>query len=409
MDGKTTEMAYHATFPGIEKGPGLDKGLLPASELGEADQTYYRNDGRACFPSCSSFKSFDTNTDLLKHNHVPEPDRVMTGIYGDEWHPNLVTSTLPPQPHSITSAGSDVFSQCNDVANTKRLIAAHSPISTGSRAQTPFRTGSPFAARPVHDLDAMHEFDVLWPVKEPDHLSPRLSHQENAGEPATPKSISPKDAVWEYVESEGDGVCPLFAQDFSHFEVDSFSKTIATSNYVDAYFGSDISVKVHSKDQFSNMSSGTTPVAPGGNMPPSRDKLASTGADSGSYTCTYHGCSLRFQTPGLLKKHKRECHRKTPDLGAPRAHNFSMASSFLNTQAGPHRCDRINPGTGKPCNTVFSRPYDLTRHEDTIHNPHKQKVRCNLCMEEQIFSRADALTRHYRVCHPDTEVPSGSR
>jgi uncharacterized Zn-finger protein len=88
---------------------------------------------------------------------------------------------------------------------------------------------------------------------------------------------------------------------------------------------------------------------------------------------------------------------------------MGMTSSLLNSQAGPHRCDRINPSTGKPCNTVFSRPYDLTRHEDTIHNARKQKVRCDLCTEEKTFSRADALTRHYRVCHPDVELPGKHR
>ena len=79
-----------------------------------------------------------------------------------------------------------------------------------------------------------------------------------------------------------------------------------------------------------------------------------------------------------------------------------MTSAALrNTQNGPHKCERINPSTGKPCNTIFSRPYDLTRHEDTIHNARKQKVRCHLCTEEKTFSRNDALTRHFRVCHPD--------
>ena len=86
-----------------------------------------------------------------------------------------------------------------------------------------------------------------------------------------------------------------------------------------------------------------------------------------------------------------------------------MTSNLLNTQAGPHRCDRINPSTGKPCGTIFSRPYDLTRHEDTIHNARKLKVRCDLCTEEKTFSRADALTRHYRVCHPDVELPGKHR
>lgn len=65
------------------------------------------------------------------------------------------------------------------------------------------------------------------------------------------------------------------------------------------------------------------------------------------------------------------------------------------------QCERINPSTGKPCNTIFSRPYDLTRHEDTIHNARKQKVHCPLCTEEKTFSRSDALTRHLRVVHPE--------
>jgi uncharacterized Zn-finger protein len=80
------------------------------------------------------------------------------------------------------------------------------------------------------------------------------------------------------------------------------------------------------------------------------------------------------------------------------------------TQAGPHRCDRINPSTGKPCDTVFSRPYDLTRHEDTIHNMRKEKVHCHICPDgEKTFSRADALTRHFRVCHPEVEFPGKHR
>lgn len=71
-----------------------------------------------------------------------------------------------------------------------------------------------------------------------------------------------------------------------------------------------------------------------------------------------------------------------------------------------HECEKINPSTGKPCNTVFSRAYDLTRHEDTIHNSRKQKVRCQICMEEKTFSRRDALTRHMRVVHPDIDFPT---
>lgn len=126
-----------------------------------------------------------------------------------------------------------------------------------------------------------------------------------------------------------------------------------------------------------------------------------TSADTGTYTCTYHGCTLRFETPAKLQRHKREGHRNSAALITSGEEGGMTSVALRNTQNGPHKCERINPSTGKPCNTIFSRPYDLTRHEDTIHNARKQKVRCHLCTEEKTFSRNDALTRHFRVCHPE--------
>jgi hypothetical protein len=55
----------------------------------------------------------------------------------------------------------------------------------------------------------------------------------------------------------------------------------------------------------------------------------------------------------------------------------STGHTHLNIQAGPHKCERMNPHTGKVCYRQFSRPSDLTRHEHTIH--HKQQFPCNLC------------------------------
>jgi hypothetical protein len=130
-----------------------------------------------------------------------------------------------------------------------------------------------------------------------------------------------------------------------------------------------------------------------------------TSSDAGTYTCTYHGCTQRFETPAQLQKHKREGHRQISPASAPTAQSIALR----NSQAGPHKCERINPSTGKPCNSIFSRPYDLTRHEDTIHNARKQKVRCHLCTEEKTFSRNDALTRHMRVVHPDIDWPGKTR
>ncbi|KAL8987834.1 MAG: hypothetical protein Q9177_003005 [Variospora cf. flavescens] len=155
-----------------------------------------------------------------------------------------------------------------------------------------------------------------------------------------------------------------------------------------------------------------SPSSPG--IPRPSDAAAATG----SYTCTSANCTARFETAAKLQKHRREAHRSSPPrptAAAPTTSSTTTTSTSATTpssssaavnrnqQAGPHKCERINPSTGKPCNTIFSRSYDLTRHEDTIHNNRKQKVRCHLCTEEKTFSRNDALTRHMRVVHPEVD------
>ena len=154
---------------------------------------------------------------------------------------------------------------------------------------------------------------------------------------------------------------------------------------------------------------------------PILQRPSNTAADSGTYTCIGPSCSLRFDTAAKLQKHRRDAHPTSPPRTpstpyaptstshTPTSATFTNASSSSaanrNQQSGPHKCERTNPSTGKPCNTVFSRSYDLTRHEDTIHNGKKQKVRCRLCTEEKTFSRNDALTRHMRVVHPEVDFP----
>lgn len=177
-----------------------------------------------------------------------------------------------------------------------------------------------------------------------------------------------------------------------------------------------------------SMESSVSDLGPG---PSSQESLDSTTpqrpddvrANTGTYTCTYHGCTQRFDSHTSLQHHKRDFHRSQQQRdstsasvasstsprspGSPDESGSGMTSAAIlarNSQAGPHKCARINPSTGKPCNTIFSRPYDLTRHEDTIHNNRKQKVRCPLCREEKTFSRNDALTRHMRVVHPEVEA-----
>ncbi|KAF1954744.1 hypothetical protein CC80DRAFT_416864, partial [Byssothecium circinans] len=59
---------------------------------------------------------------------------------------------------------------------------------------------------------------------------------------------------------------------------------------------------------------------------------------------------------------------------------------------GPYKCERINLTIGKPCNTIFSRLYNLTCYKNTIYNMRKQKVHCVLCGKEKTFSRNNVLT-----------------
>jgi hypothetical protein len=121
-----------------------------------------------------------------------------------------------------------------------------------------------------------------------------------------------------------------------------------------------------------------------------------------TYTCTYQSCSERFDTHRELQMHKREKHRP-PNIRYHGTTTSSSSSTTIDTQSGPHNCMRINPGSGQRCSMTFSRPYDLTRHEDTIHNANKHKYRCPLCQDDKTFSRKDALTRHFHHVHPESE------
>ena len=136
---------------------------------------------------------------------------------------------------------------------------------------------------------------------------------------------------------------------------------------------------------------------------PSRQQLTqqiqrpdTTSSNSGSYTCTCHGCPFRSQTLPVPQKHKRKVHPQTLPTTLPPTH-----LGRGNSQAQRHICERIHPLLGTPCNIGFTRSYDLIRHEDTIHNTQKQKMRCQFCIKGRTYSRSDALVRHMRMVHPD--------
>nr|CAD21514.1 related to 26S proteasome subunit RPN4 [Neurospora crassa] len=386
----------------------------------------------------------------INNNAPPKFDRTLTDIMNDElYHPDLVITTSAPAPQQTLTTSNNNFNKVVETAN-QHLSAMQSPASSNS---SPFRQGSPHSA-------TLHDFSSLNMASPQVRLGSAQQMRENSkavqdaawqqslarhNQDMTPKTISPKDALLDYHEPEGESNFPLFPQPDNHgFNSDAMSKALShqsldglpnlgdmsTFNFNFSPSNLDSMPTFNGLQQLpqtlqqysfvnqprqpstvpslatSRMSSAETGIT---DSPRSNavQRPVDTRAEGGTYTCTYHGCPLRFDTPQLLQKHKREGHRQAHGLNSRQPNG--MTSTRVDTQAGPHRCERINPSTGKPCNQIFSRPYDLTRHEDTIHNARKKKVRCEICTDEKTFSRADALTRHFRVCHPDVPFNGGKQ
>ncbi|CRG89560.1 hypothetical protein PISL3812_06597 [Talaromyces islandicus] len=388
---------------------------------------------------------------------VPKLNRTISDVYQDELYNTAVMPTSQmrkhtasnPQQQMLSAPYRNLFADRLNAANQGHLSArSQSPVNSSiNRERSPFRQGSPLAP---DFRSARLQGPALGSTLQ---LPPTTTNGMNLG-PQTDntaevvKTISPKDAVLEFHEgpdeSANDGLPSLFPPtDFSMNGSNLASRRSSTSTfqpalpysqmepfpnqYVTQAATTGLQQQLNYLQQTPAHHSNEGLIQQTPNFPASLTTMDSTksestsavdvkrpdntSSDSGTYTCTYHGCTLRFETPSKLQKHKREAHRQTV-TGQPVVSAREHSSSSLalrNSQAGPHRCERINPSTGKPCNSIFSRPYDLTRHEDTIHNARKQKVRCHLCTDEKTFSRNDALTRHMRVVHPEVDWPGKQR
>jgi len=386
---------------------------------------------------------------------IPKLARTVTDAYGDElYSPNfhLTPSKQSPGAKADSARNNDIFAQALQAANHFGMHPTQ-PYQA-NRGHSPFREGAPLAPVSTLNMVAARTSGGAPRIATPTSGVSTDTARSAGGayglaqagghpsEPNTPHTISPKDTFLEF-QPEGDDDFTLFGPSATPFgapDVGKYQQTSQNTVLLPAgqprqpatnfgyYPAQAVSYDVQSRlpQQYPFIRQQQMPlVAPGvgrGAQPlgevrhPTQpavglsNKPTGASADGGTYTCTYHGCSLRFETPALLQKHKREGHRQAHGLNsAGRRLESTATTGLFNTQSGPHKCDRINPTTGKPCNTVFSRPYDLTRHEDTIHNIRKLKVRCEICTEEKTFSRADALTRHFRVCHPGVDIPTKHR
>jgi type II secretory pathway pseudopilin PulG len=348
-----------------------------------------------------------------------------------------ITSQSMQDPNNMNSKLPTFLHQ----AQTQHSMARATPPTT--RGHSPFRDNSPF-----HPAARTNQFTLpqspsrttsLLPVafgtaraqreqeaeRDAELLSQQIQQDFGRGGEG-PKTISPKDAFVDYCEPEEEEVKgSLFPQDDAYSQDGSaHGGSYRSSAHGDDDVQSDHSFGIKTEESFGSMATSrrqsdvsmnlspqlyasnsnqqyaqicfpyTTSVPEGEHdydyNPASspNSKPAESRANGGVYTCTVPGCTKRFPTTTKMSKHRREAHRQSTPLSSIKSHH-----------PGPHKCTRINPTTNKPCNTIFSRPYDLTRHEDTIHNTDRQKVRCEICNDEKTFSRQDALTRHKKVKH----------
>lgn len=345
---------------------------------------------------------------------VPKLDRTMSDAYNDElYNPDFVFTSAPSSKPAASASPSqnDVFTQTLKAANSQHLAPTAASLGSNSRTRSPFRQGSPLAPSTEafgNGVTVGSAQKLRQQQKAEDDARAlaqqikRSSRQSQAGEE---KTISPKDALLDYNASEEVSEVPLFpparsplpnyrpanagiqqlktepstiseGDDFSSSQLSMATTRRESSSYsassqatpqpsvtfappsvpgvavpqqypfVPQIRHEQSSAGVSSNPDFtptlSSMESSSSEYSPDTTI----TKPTGTTADSGTYTCTYHGCTLRFETPAQLQKHKRS---HSTRAGSPEA------AASRNSQAGPHKCERINPSTGKPCNTIFSR------------------------------------------------------
>lgn len=357
-------------------------------------------------------------------------DAVQDELYNPGIAPGTAHSSAEQAPSNVASQFPSIFQQAqsqhamarSSAAQQQQLLRDHSPFRANSPlhpSRTQAEMTSPAtatffpnfnqSARAQREREQQQQAQALKAQMEKEYEEMRQA----------PKTISPKDAYLEYHADEPNGVNgSLFASQSSHDETGSQHSTASGSYH--SSLGDEEDIKIEPDYDLHNGRRNSDAMNYGmqynyvNHQQPQQhiqypswpadhhssqeysdhhvyERPDDTSASSGAYSCTVHGCPLRFPTASKMSKHRREAHRHTTPMGG----HLSVRAQH----AGPHKCTRINPTTGKPCNTIFSRPYDLTRHEDTIHNTQRQKVRCEICGDEKTFSRYDALTRHKKVKH----------
>lgn len=384
--------------------------VTPQTSLDELDDaSKSMSNGEIGNPEIDRWMTQYLHYDATEYNNgmpmgVPRLDRTISDIYQDElYNPAVMAAPQVSKPMAQNQLNPRNFIADRLNAANQGHLSAGSQSPVNRRDRSPFRPSSPFAG----DMGSEA-------LQQPQATSVPMSNGMNMNQNTTDiKTMSPKDAVLDFQDAEDPAMPPLFPPGLPTGQADfnlgdalglrrdsgSMRAMEAFPQYTAATMSQPHFAFAHPQNRQTNLLQQSSDFpslptvesteTPQMHITESIPRPANTTSDAGTYTCTYHNCAHRFDSPSRLQRHKREAHRQT----TPGGHLISRDTSIRNSQAGPHKCERINPSTGKACNSIFSRPYDLTRHEHTIHTAGKQKVRCHICNEDKTFSRNDALTR----------------
>ena len=121
------------------------------------------------------------------------------------------------------------------------------------------------------------------------------------------------------------------------------------------------------------------------------ERSTGTRANTGTYTCTYHGCTYRFDSPATLQKHKRDYHRSQQRSDSVSNFNTSESSDARTHQQADHSAT-IGGLTPLQRDSVLG---DESRFRI---QKHPRIFGCNLCPKR--YTRSATLREHIRT-HTD--------
>jgi hypothetical protein len=304
---------------------------------------------------------------------------------------------------------SQPLEQLYQQAQTSHAMMGHQNGNVNmGRNTSPFRASSPFHPGRNQPVSPSRHTVKPWvsvgfasaqrEARAEEEARAMQQQQQSEHLSATPETVSPRETFLESYDQLQGGNVNIFGAQEGSTQTDSYNDDFRPEDS-ETHFEYPVHHNFDFQLQYQQYPDHTGSAQPQQTMQQQHGQNANLSkptipkGSSGPYACNVGTCSQRFSSAAKLAKHKKDVHKN------PSSHGMTSGHIPRSHQPGPHKCTRINPTTGKPCNTVFSRPYDLTRHEDTIHNTNREKARCELCNDDKTFSRADALTRHKKVKH----------